>query len=240
MTENKSVYINDEHRGIFGRTQSLPGWQLPGDSELLFETAYHHGSTILEIGTYGGRSAVVELLGRLSNKELPTRPYYFGVDINIHSIWRTHQTLLQNNLENLSLLFYGNLEEFFTSFWIKPTMVFVDGDHSYQGCLKDLLALRHHVFADVPVICHDYSNADNDRGKIGVRRAVDEFVAMGYARIIRSQGCSVLLQTTDQCSGAPPEQYQEDHFQMMKIQALSKMAQRTLQQWNSGARPPEH
>ena len=56
--------LNEEHAGVYEATKDLPGWQDPADSQKLYEIAYHSGAIILEIGVYGGRSAVVELRKR--------------------------------------------------------------------------------------------------------------------------------------------------------------------------------
>jgi hypothetical protein len=61
-SQHGSLYISDQHAGIFARTESLDGWQTPGDTLKLFEMAYYAGDAILEIGMYSGRSAIVEIL----------------------------------------------------------------------------------------------------------------------------------------------------------------------------------
>lgn len=62
-------------------------------------------------------------------------------------------------------------------------MVFVDGDHSYEGCLADLSSWTPHIRHCGVVVVHDYRKSDvplNRNGPHpkpwpGVDRAVDEF-----------------------------------------------------------------
>lgn len=61
--------------------------------------------------------------------------------------------------------------DFFRDFQQQVDWVYVDGDHSYQGCLQDLRDSRRVVRAGGLILGDDYTN------KPGVRRAVDEFVA---------------------------------------------------------------
>ncbi len=182
-------FINDEHAGIFEATKDLPGWQDPPDSQKLYEMAYHSGQVILEIGVFGGRSAVVELRGAITTAKergLPP-PQYYGVDVDPGFFERTRKTLIQAGLTDRCLLFHGDLAAFMREIPIVPTMVFVDGDHRYPGCWADLNRLRSILLPGTPVMCHDYG------GIPGVRRAVDEWIATGaYQNMGRFAG-SILL-----------------------------------------------
>jgi Methyltransferase domain len=183
-------FISLDHSEIFNKTKHIPGWQEPGDSYKLYEMGYHAGDVILEIGMYGGRSAVVELCGALANQERQSKPQYFGLDIDICGIWRTYDTLEKANLSEHALLYYGGLEQFVQDFSIHPTMVFLDGDHRYEGVRRDLELLAKILSPGVSLLCHDYTNPENDTGELGVRKAITEFVRAGYAELIG---------TTNQC-----------------------------------------
>ena len=112
--ENKG-YVNEEHRHIFEQTKDIPGWQMEGDSYKLYEMGYFAGDVILEIGTFGGRSAVIELKGALSNRARRDGPLFFGTTIEMESVRRTYNTLtLHRGLMEHSLLYHGNLEAFFS------------------------------------------------------------------------------------------------------------------------------
>ena len=190
------TYINDEHQTIFDQAKELPGWQAPGDSYKLYEMGHYAGEVMLEIGTYGGRSAVVELRGALSKTDRAVVPQFFGIDRAAPAIRRTYNTLTQEGLADYALLFYGTLQEFAQHFDIRPTMVFVDGDPGYEGVKKDLDTLSVFLEPGVPVLCHNYTNP-----KSGSKQAVTEWEEAGYAEFMGVFGISVLLVTKEKCSG---------------------------------------
>ena len=105
--------------------------------------AYHSGSVILEIGVYGGRSAVVELRAALHAQadKGGTGPQFYGVDLDPAAIPRSLKSLRDAGVEKHCLLYHGTLKDFHRDVPITPTMVFVDGDHSYEGVLADLAPL---------------------------------------------------------------------------------------------------
>lgn len=189
--------LNDEHAGIWQATRNLPGWQDLADSLKLYETAYYNGAIILEIGVYGGRSAVVELRGALRAKAEHggPRPQYYGVDLDPAAIPRSRQTLQAAGLDDYCLLYLGTLGSFHREIPITPTMVFVDGDHSYEGAKRDLAALARFLAPGTPVVCHDYHGIDD------VRKAVDETVAGGTYEAMGVFDGSVLLRASSTCRG---------------------------------------
>lgn len=192
-------FINEEHAGIWEATKDLPGWQDPPDSQKLYEMGYHSGGVILEIGVFGGRSAVVEVRGALAgarDRGGPA-PQYYGVDIELAAMLRAGKTLEDAGLRDRCLLFHGDLAEFHRRFPITPTMVFVDGDHRYEGALADLDLLRTFLAPGTPVLCHDYGGVE------GVRRAVDESVAAGGYEMLGCFAGSALLKAGPECPGTP-------------------------------------
>lgn len=73
-------------------------------------------------------------------------------------------------------------------------MIFIDGDHSYEGCSGDILAWLPHLRDGGTLAVHDYNKEDAYRnhvtGKaphprvwVGVDKAVNEFLT-GYTRIL--------------------------------------------------------
>jgi len=193
-------FVNDEHRGIYEATKDLPGWQDPPDSQKLYEMAFRSGAVILEIGVFGGRSAVVEVRGALAGAAaagLPD-PQYYGVDVDPGFFHRSHKTITDAGLGEHCLLFHGDLAAFLRAMPIVPTMVFVDGDHRYPGCWADLGILSRMLVPGTPVMCHDYG------GIPGVRRAVDEWIATGQYRAMGRFAGSILLRVADLPAGSTP------------------------------------
>ena len=74
-------YVNDGHRTVYDETKDIPGWQMPADAHKLYEMAYFAGDVILDLGAFGGRSAVVELKGALGNPARTTRPQVYSLDV---------------------------------------------------------------------------------------------------------------------------------------------------------------
>lgn len=220
MWESEIEFVNGEHRKVYVQTKDIPGWQAPGDTQRLYEMAFKAGDVILEIGTYAGRSATVELRGALANPERKISPMYFGIDINVTAVIRTLKYLEDQHLLQHALAYHGDLGSFVKAFDIQPTMVFVDGDHRYDGVKQDLTILADFLVPETPVLCHDYTNVQNETGEIGVRRAVDEFVAAGWAQLIGVSGCSAFLVTTEKCRGRYQPRWSQQKFDQRKIDLL--------------------
>jgi glycosyltransferase involved in cell wall biosynthesis/GT2 family glycosyltransferase len=192
-----SGMINDEHAGIYDATKDLPGWQDPPDSFKLYEMAYHSGSVILEIGVYGGRSAVVELRAALHAQadKGGSKPQFYGVDLDPAAIPRSLKSLRDAAIDPYCLLYHGTLKDFHRDIPITPTMVFVDGDHSYEGVLADLALLATFIAPGTPVMCHDYG------GLPDVKRGVDEAIATGSYEMMGTFAGSILLRGSTMCAG---------------------------------------
>ncbi len=186
------MFLSEEHERIFETTSRLPGWQEPGDSFKLFEMGYQAGEVILEIGTFGGRSATVELRGALANPARIRPPQYYGIDILDESIARTRQTLAGEGIGGYCHLYHGVLKDFARRWHIAPTMVFLDADHTYAGVTADLEILNHFLKPGTPVLIHDFLNSENGTTEIGVKRAAREWDAAGHGRFIGCFGCSAL------------------------------------------------
>ena len=67
------------------------------------------------------------------------------------------------------------------------SMLFVDGDHSYEGIKKDIY--HHWNYLHGPCLCHDYTDSTTP----GVTKLIDEFIENGYAEIIEQVGTMVVL-----------------------------------------------
>jgi hypothetical protein len=194
-------YLDDGHRSVYAETKDIPGWQMEHDAYKLYEMAWFAGDVVLDLGAYGGRSAVVELKGALANPARVTPPQVFSLDLDHAAIGRSHETLKAFGLDASVLLFLGGVGSFFQTFHVGPTMVFVDADHRYEGVRDDLAVLSQALAPGVPVLCHDYLNSENDTGEYGVRRAATEWEESGFVRYMGAFGACALFLTTDKCRG---------------------------------------
>ena len=191
----EGTFLSEEHAQIFAKTSHVPGWQAAGDTFKLFEMGWHAGDVILEVGPFGGRSALAALRGALGNRARTLRPQYFGIDIDADSIARTRANLAPEMLGDYCHLFHGSLQEFAERWRITPTMVFLDGDHTYAGVAADLQTLSRYLKPGTPVLVHDFLNSENETGNPGVRKAAEEWADAGHGRFMGCFGCSALYTT---------------------------------------------
>ena len=136
--------------------------------------------TILEIGRYwGGSTVLLALATHGSNVKVVSVDVVEGchdpdvddwlndyeekerIDIRVDNSWA---------MENMPL-----------------SLLFVDGDHSYEGVKKDFI--HHWNYLNGPCLAHDYTDPDCE----GVTRFIDEWIENGYAEIIEQTGTMVAL-----------------------------------------------
>ena len=67
------------------------------------------------------------------------------------------------------------------------SMLFVDGDHSYEGVKKDFTHHWNYLYG--PCLAHDYTDPTCE----GVTKFIDEWIEEGYAEIIEQSGTMVAL-----------------------------------------------
>jgi methyltransferase family protein len=194
-------YLNEGHRRVFEETKDIPGWQMEADSYKLYEMAYFAGDVILELGVYGGRSAVVQIKGALSNPARTRRPQFFGLDPEPTALQRSYESLKAFGVAEYALLFQGAIAAFIEDFEVRPTMVFVDADHRYEGVKQDLDGLSRFLSPGVPVFCHDYNDPQNETGQYGIKRAATEWEESGHAEFRGTFGAGALFVTTERCRG---------------------------------------
>ena len=185
-------FISEKHQAVFAQTAHLPGWQTPGDTYKLYEMGFHVGDVMLEIGPFGGRSAAAMLFGALHNPKRTSQPEYYGIDISMDSISRSRGMLAEFKLGDRCHFFHGVLQDFVKRWNITPTMVFLDGDHSYEGVMADLKTLSTYLKVGTPVLVHDFLNSENETGKLGVKRAALEWEAAGHGQFMGCFGCCAL------------------------------------------------
>lgn len=131
----------------------------------------------LEIGFASGRSAVTTLVA--ANPEL-----LVSVDLSLDYIQgaRAHAAVLQRDFPNLKICEGSSTqvlnEDFFqANFPNGIDFAFVDGDHTYAGCLADLEKVFPHLSQNGIIIIDDYrSGAPNGVSFPEVTDAVDDFV----------------------------------------------------------------
>ncbi|CAN5464776.1 hypothetical protein BH11PSE4_BH11PSE4_35230 [soil metagenome] len=190
------MHVNAAHAAIYDDTKDISGWLLPDETEKLYEMAHFHGDVILEVGTFRGRSAAVINEGARNQGSRPDRQF-FSVDIDPASGFHAYDILAPRRLADRAIFFHGNLATFRDAFPVTPTMAFIDGDHTYEGVKADLEQLTTLLAPNTPVAFHDYLNTDTP----GVARALDDWIAQGFATKTGEYGCSGFVITTAKCTG---------------------------------------
>jgi predicted O-methyltransferase YrrM len=131
----------------------------------------------LEIGFASGRSAVTTLVA--ANPKL-----LVSVDLSLDYIQgaRAHAELLQRDFPNLKIVEGPSAlvlnDKFIRSYFPEGIdFAFIDGDHTYAGCLADLQAVFPHLSQNGVMIIDDYrSGPPNGMAFPEVTNAVDDFV----------------------------------------------------------------
>ena len=144
---------------------------------------FHHtgkGNTILEIGRYWGGSTV--LLAMATHNS----------DVNVVSVdvvTGCHDPDVDdwlNNYEEKDRIDI-RVDNSHAMENIPLSMLFVDGDHSYEGIKKDFIHHWNYLHGDCLV--HDYF----DPTCVGVTRFITEWIEEGYAEIIEQEGTMIAL-----------------------------------------------
>ena len=136
--------------------------------------------TILEIGRYwGGSTVLLALATHGSNVKVVSVDVVEGchdpdvddwlndyeekerIDIRVDNSWA---------MENMPL-----------------SLLFVDGDHSYEGVKKDFI--HHWNYLNGPCLAHDYTDPTTP----GVTKFINEWIEDGYAAVIEQVGTMVVL-----------------------------------------------
>ena len=167
-------FLTPEHAEIAQAVDSVPGKLKPEDHLKLYELAYLARGPILEIGRDSGRSLCVLAL---AVKDAGSRQPVYSIELSDSRLDETEDALSRLRVRHLVRLVQGDSAEQIGALDMTFDLVFVDGDHSYEGVRRDLLALEGRVAPGGSVLFHDYfdrRNADPDVPQYGVRQAVDE------------------------------------------------------------------
>jgi predicted O-methyltransferase YrrM len=127
---------------------------------------------ILEVGGYLGASACFFALGCRKNNSKVYSVDTWQNDAMTEGKRDTFSEFLGNTKQFKKIIvpLRGKSVEVAQSFKEKIDLLFIDGDHSYEGCSSDLKAWMPHLRSGGIVVLHDYGWAE------GVQKTVDELV----------------------------------------------------------------
>ena len=134
--------------------RGVPGWMLPEDGLKLYELAYFAPGPILEIGAYHGKSAILMCNAA---RDGGTGATVLSVDVDGHALDAARAQAARHGVTDGIVFFRGSVEALLrTASGLRPGLVFIDGDHSHAGVLRDLEALEPRVPDGALLLFHDY------------------------------------------------------------------------------------
>ncbi len=174
---------------------AIPGWLTRPEAELLFNLVANHPeitSSVVEVGSYQGRSTVALAYGMATRK---VRRPVVAVDPHIGSPdmqkgRKYHDPLVSDGAAGINTLaaFLQNIqgagvewiepkvctsEELLKHSYVPADIVFIDANHEYEEVKKDFESWASMVQPGGLIAFHDYTKCK------GVKRAVDEIVSLG-------------------------------------------------------------
>jgi MMP 1-O-methyltransferase len=181
------------------------GWLSSEEGMALYRLASEAVGPVVEIGSYCGKSTVYLAAGAAENGTLVVAVDHhrgnpemrFGSDCHdpdvIDPFLDAHDTLLhlrrtirQAGLEE-HVMIVAAPSEVAAGYWSNPIgMLFIDGDHSYDGCHRDYAAWAPNIAGGGMLVFHDATIPDI--GRVTTEAAADGFVMVddvGCMRIMR-------------------------------------------------------
>ena len=174
-------------REAVGKALEIDGWLTPNEAAALFDLAYDAKAPIIEIGSWHGRSTVALALGSMAGGKQPVFavdpfiPFAGGDEVrltdqgNRAADKQASAETLRANLNRMGI--NGQVEIVpLTSIDAAARLpscgvLFIDGDHSFEGCAADINMYLSKVVQGGMIMLHDVGAGDP-----GVERAVDEIL----------------------------------------------------------------
>ncbi|MFH1230024.1 MAG: class I SAM-dependent methyltransferase [Planctomycetota bacterium] len=161
----------------------IPGWINENEGDALFKYASEipEAGCIVEIGSWMGKSTIALALG-LKTKLKYNENLIFAVDphrdTSTHNKFNVSDTFEEFN-KNISKFKVADIvqpikstsEEFAKGWTARISLLFVDGEHTYESVKQDLGLWLPFLIKNGIVMCHDY-----DGGTPGVVKAVQEMM----------------------------------------------------------------
>lgn len=126
---------------VYDQISNIKGWMGLEDCGVLFKYAYDVSGTIVEVGSYHGRSTKLLALSSPTSK-------VYAIDPKQFEEFKSHTRGLNVELIN------SKSEDVV---WDKPIdLLHVDGDHKYQAVKKDIVNFVPHLRPGSFALFHDY------------------------------------------------------------------------------------
>jgi Methyltransferase domain len=159
-----------EHAPIGDIVADVPGWLQPEDELKLYELAHAAAGPILEIGTYRGRSTTIMALAA----EAGAGAFIVSVDVDPQAQAAARAALDRHKVAHRVVLVRGSSAGALKRLrGLRPSLTFIDGDHSVEGVTRDLKSLEPDIPPGGLLLFHDFdANPNDDLAFFGVRQGV--------------------------------------------------------------------
>lgn len=179
------------------------GWLGIDEAELLYNLARDAKGSVIEIGSYHGRSTIALAKGIQARGITPPVDYVYAIDPhNNHDVGEFHFDMG----DNTSFMFnmWGNsvvdtvrvinvpsehamdMRTYWN--WLHYELVFIDGCHDYGNVLADFEAFAYHLSRNGKIAIHDSTG-----GWEGPTRVVKEAIESGAWELVTQVGYTSVL-----------------------------------------------
>ena len=177
---------------IWNEVDATPGWLAREEAQLLFNLAKQVTSgCIVEVGSYRGRSTVALSHGAKAGHQPPVfavEPHEefvgeLGGQFGCEDRAAFFQTMLRTrSYENVRLVNLSS--ELITPNWQQPVaMLWLDGDHSFEGVSRDFQCWRDHLPTGAVIVFDDATDQ-----RLGPYRLIEELINAGKVRKLAAVG----------------------------------------------------
>lgn len=181
---------------IYKQIEDIDGWMGRADCKVLYEYARKVEGTIVEIGSYLGRSTKLLALSSPKSKVVAIDSYDKE---RFATISDEESPIVERTVDNTKNKFLQNVEGLSVTLIAKPSRVagrgwktpidflHIDGSHLYKDVKQDIKLFVPHVKKGHYVFFHDYyesRNAGGDPEKYGVLKALNEVKDKYFDKIL--------------------------------------------------------
>jgi predicted O-methyltransferase YrrM len=197
------AFISEAHSRASELVADVDGWLREEDALKLYELAFWAAGPILEVGTYRGKSGV---LMATAARDAGSSAVVISLDTDGEAQARAEAAARSHGVHGRLWPVLGSVAAFFAANpGFAPSLVFLDGDHSYDGVSRDLNTLSRHLPTGALLCLHDYFDPRNecsDCAEIDVRRAASESTLIRDCVFCGVFGASAVFRRS---AGGPPQ-----------------------------------
>lgn len=179
----------------------VEGWLAREEAMLLFQLARQteHGC-IVEVGSYRGRSTIALALGARNGLGVPVYAFdphesftgVFGGEFGASDRAAFYRNMLRSGCYREVRLINQDSATVSPGWTKQVALLWIDGDHSFEGVSRDFKAWLPHLSPDAKVVFDDSIDP-----RMGPTRLIAEILADGAFDLVRTVGKVTVLQRRD-------------------------------------------